>query len=128
MSEQKHRRAGLIRREFLKSASLTGLAALAGGGALAAPSTVLAQSGLPQAPMPQRPFGRSGRMVSLLSLGGMFDILNNRLMLKQALDWDLTYWDTAEGYGGGRSEEGIGRWFARSPDTRREVFWSPSSR
>jgi aryl-alcohol dehydrogenase-like predicted oxidoreductase len=61
-------------------------------------------------------------MVSMLSLGGMFDILNNRLMLAKALEWGINYWDTAEGYGGGRSEEGIGRWFARYPDTRKQVF------
>jgi len=61
-------------------------------------------------------------MVSTLSLGGMFDILNNRLMLAKALDWGINYWDTAEGYGRGRSEEGIGRWFARNPQTRKQVF------
>jgi predicted aldo/keto reductase-like oxidoreductase len=61
-------------------------------------------------------------MVSALSLGGMFDILNNRLMLAKALEWGIDYWDTAEGYGGGRSEEGIGRWFARNPATRSRVF------
>ena len=43
-------------------------------------------------------------------------------MLAKALEWGLDYWDTAEGYGGGRSEEGIGRWFARFPDTRKQVF------
>jgi hypothetical protein len=61
-------------------------------------------------------------MVSTLSLGGMFDILNNRLVLAKALDWGINYWDTAEGYGRGRSEEGIGRWFARNPHTRKQVF------
>jgi hypothetical protein len=61
-------------------------------------------------------------MVSTLSLGGMFDILNNQLMLGKALDWGINYWDTAEGYGQGRSEEGIGRWFARNPQTRKQVF------
>jgi predicted aldo/keto reductase-like oxidoreductase len=61
-------------------------------------------------------------MVSTLSLGGMFDILNNRLMLAKALDWGINYWDTAEGYGRGRSEEGIGRWFSRNPRTRQQVF------
>jgi hypothetical protein len=52
----------------------------------------------------------------------MFDILNNRLMLAKALDWGVSYWDTAEGYGRGRSEEGIGRWFARNPNSRQQVF------
>jgi aryl-alcohol dehydrogenase-like predicted oxidoreductase len=128
MSSKTHESAGLSRREFITRASLTGLAALAGGPLLAGPQAAMAQQAATAqqaaapAPMPKRTFGRSGIAVSILALGGMFDILNNRLMLKQALDWGVTYWDTAEGYGGTRSEEGIGRWFGRSPETRKDVF------
>ncbi|MFC1813351.1 aldo/keto reductase [Thermodesulfobacteriota bacterium] len=110
------------RRDFLKKAAAIGLGAVVGGAALRRPRQASAQIALPKAPMPRRPFGRSGIKVSTLSLGGMFDILNNRLMLAKALEWGIDYWDTAEGYGGGRSEEGIGRWFARNPDTRKQVF------
>ena len=110
------------RRDFLKKAAAIGLGAVVGGATLRQPRHASAQIALPKAPMPRRPFGRSGIEVSTLSLGGMFDILNNRLMLAKALEWGIDYWDTAEGYGGGRSEEGIGRWFARNPDTRKQVF------
>ena len=110
------------RRDFLKKAVAMGLGAAVGGIALRRPRQASAQIALPKAPMPRRPFGRSGIKVSTLSLGGMFDILNNRLMLAKALEWGIDYWDTAEGYGGGRSEDGIGRWFARNPDTRKQVF------
>jgi hypothetical protein len=110
------------RRDFLKKAASIGLGAALGGSALRWPRPASAQIALPKAPMPRRSFGRSGIKVSTLSLGGMFDILNNRLMLAKALEWGIDYWDTAEGYGGGRSEEGIGRWFARNPDTRKQVF------
>jgi predicted aldo/keto reductase-like oxidoreductase len=110
------------RRDFLKKAAAIGLGAAVGGTALQRPRQASAQIALPKGPMPRRPFGRSGIKVSTLSLGGMFDILNNRLMLAKALEWGIDYWDTAEGYGGGRSEEGIGRWFARNPDTRKQVF------
>jgi len=110
------------RRDFLKKAAAIGLGAAAGGAALRWPRQASAQIALPKAPMPRRPFGRSAIKVSTLSLGGMFDIMNNRLMLTKALEWGIDYWDTAEGYGGGRSEEGIGRWFARNPDTRKQVF------
>jgi predicted aldo/keto reductase-like oxidoreductase len=110
------------RRDFLKRAVAIGLGAAVGGTTLRQPRQASAQIALPKAPMPRRPFGRSGIKVSTLSLGGMFDILNNRLMLAKALEWGIDYWDTAEGYGGGRSEEGIGRWFARNPDTRKQVF------
>jgi predicted aldo/keto reductase-like oxidoreductase len=110
------------RRDFLKKAVAIGLGAAVGCSALRQPRQASAQITLPKAPMPRRPFGRSGIKVSTLSLGGMFDILNNRLMLAKALEWGINYWDTAEGYGGGRSEEGIGRWFARNPDNRKQVF------
>jgi len=110
------------RRDFFKKAAAIGLGAVVGGTALGQPRQASAQIALPTAPMPRRPFGRSGIEVSTLSLGGMFDILNNRLMLAKALEWGIDYWDTAEGYGGGRSEDGIGRWFARNPDSRKQVF------
>ena len=110
------------RRDFLKKAAAIGLGAAVGDTALRRPRQASAQITLPKGPMPRRSFGRSGITVSILSLGGMFDILNNRLMLAKALEWGIDYWDTAEGYGGGRSEEGIGRWFARNPDTRKQVF------
>ena len=62
--------------------------------------------------VPKRSFGRSGIEVSVLSLGGMFDIPNNQLMLQQALRLGVTYWDTANSYGYGSSEEGIGQFLS----------------
>ena len=106
------------RRDFFK---LTGTTAAAGicrslisGDRPAAAATELQK-------VPTRPFGKSGREVSILSLGGMFDIANNHLMLKQALRWGVTYWDTADCYQRG-SERGIGKFFKRFPETRKEVF------
>ena len=122
MSYDKDKNDNPNRREFLKKAAAMGLGAAVGGTAFARPRRVSAQIILPKAPVPRRAYGRSGIKVSTLSLGGMFDILNNRLMLAKALEWGIDYWDTAEGYGGGRSEEGIGRWFARNPHTRKQVF------
>ncbi len=122
MSSARDKSGELDRRNFFKKAAAIGLGATVGGTSLWQSRQASAAVTLPQEPAPRRPFGRSGVMVSSLSLGGMFDILNNRLMLAKALDWGINYWDTAEGYGGGRSEEGIGRWFARNPDTREQVF------
>jgi predicted aldo/keto reductase-like oxidoreductase len=110
------------RRDFFKKAAAIGFGTAVGATALLRPRQASAQIALPKKQMPRRTFGRSGIKVSTLSLGGMFDILNNRLMLAKALEWGIDYWDTAEGYGGGRSEEGIGRWFARNPDSRKQVF------
>jgi len=122
MSFPRDKKGELNRRDFFKKAAAIGLGATVGGTSFWQSRQALAEITLPKEPVPRRPFGRSGVMVSALSLGGMFDILNNRLMLAKALEWGINYWDTAEGYGGGRSEEGIGRWFARNPDTRKQVF------
>jgi aryl-alcohol dehydrogenase-like predicted oxidoreductase len=71
--------------------------------------------------VPTRPFGKSGTRVSTLSLGGMFDIAANQILLRQALKWGVTYWDTADCYMSG-SESGIGKYFARYPQDRKKVF------
>jgi predicted aldo/keto reductase-like oxidoreductase len=110
------------RRDFFKKAVAIGLGATVSGSSLWPPRQAAAQIILPKEPVPRGSFGRTGTMVSSLSMGGMFDILTNRLMLAKALEWGVNYWDTAEGYGRGRSEEGIGRWFARNPATRKQVF------
>ncbi|MGB5985930.1 MAG: aldo/keto reductase [Desulfobacterales bacterium] len=110
------------RRQFIQR-SLT-----AGAGAMAVAGTATAAQSLSPATLaenrqvPTRPFGASGIQVSILSLGGMFDIGNNQLMLRQALKWGVTYWDTADCYGGGRSESGIGKYFQRFPQDRAKVF------
>jgi hypothetical protein len=71
--------------------------------------------------VPTRPFGKTGANVSILSLGGMFDIASNQLLMKQALDWGVTYWDTADCYQRG-SEKGIGKFLNRQPDARKKLF------
>jgi predicted aldo/keto reductase-like oxidoreductase len=52
----------------------------------------------------------------------MFDIPNNQLMLRQAVKWGVTYWDTANSYEGGNSELGIGKYFAKYPEDRKSIF------
>jgi uncharacterized protein len=113
---------GLTRRDFVKTVGLAGLAAAATGvpGAIAAPEPPAATG--KAATMPKRMLGKTGVEVSILNLGGMFDTINNQLLLKQAMKWGVTYWDTAESYGNGLSEEGFGRFFARNPEARKEVF------
>ncbi|MEJ2169040.1 MAG: aldo/keto reductase [Desulfobacterales bacterium] len=104
------------RRDFLKTAGIAGL-----GTAIAAPADRLAAASEGQSVVPARPFGRSGIDVSILSLGGMFDISSNQIMLKQAMRWGVTYWDTADCYQRG-SEKGIGKYFDKFPEDRRKVF------
>jgi predicted aldo/keto reductase-like oxidoreductase len=115
--------SGLTRRDFLKTVGLgsvaaTGLAATAGFAAQGDPAPAAPATGV----MPRRTLGRSGVQVSALALGGMFDTINNQLLLKQALGWGVNYWDTAEAYGNGLSEEGYGRFLGRNPEARKDIF------
>ena len=111
------------RREWLKGAGAAGLGSvlLSTGVMARASSQTPADNAKPRV-VPTRPFGRTGVRVSCLALGGMFDIPSNQLILKQALAWCVTYWDTADCYGGGKSEEGIGKFFSKYPESRKQVF------
>ncbi len=111
---------GLTRRDFLKAAGMAGLGGVATS--LDLNAAALAQETAAPQKVPRRLFGASKIPVSILSLGGMFDTGANHILLRQALHWGVTYWDTADCYGGGRSEEGIGAFFGRFPDARKEVF------
>jgi predicted aldo/keto reductase-like oxidoreductase len=118
---------GVSRRQFLKSAGAAGAGTLLAGYAAAAPTEGDPAAAPPEVPkagefkVPTRPFGRSGRQVSILGLGGMFDLSANQLMLKQAVNWGITYWDTADCYHAG-SEVGIGKYFAKYPQEREKIF------
>ncbi len=110
-------RPACSRRQFLKIASA------AGAGALLPLGRAKDAAGSPEAvQVPRRPFGRSGVQVPILALGGMFDTGSNQMLLGRALRWGVAYWDTADCYGGGASEEGIGRYFSRHPEDRKSVF------
>ncbi len=111
------------RREFLKQACGAGIG-LAGG--VAALDRAWAQSDeaadADPTTMPQRPFGKSGVQVPILGLGGSQNLMNRQLLLAQALKMGVSYWDTSDNYSGGRSEAGIGAYFAKHPEDRKRVF------
>jgi len=119
----------LTRREFIKKAGVTGLTTLfavsagVGGGLLAEEAKKEAGEKKPQIPdIPKRKFGKTGVEVPILSLGGIVDFTSNQILLKKALDWKTTYWDTANGYHGGNSELGIGKFFEKFPEARKKIF------
>jgi uncharacterized protein len=115
---------GFSRRDFLRAAGTAGTASvLAAAGAFAQISANDAESAKTAgSTVPTRPFGKTGIQVPILSLGGMFDIPSNQLMLRQAVKWGVTFWDTADCYEGGNSEIGFGQFFKRQPEIRKEIF------
>jgi len=117
------KKKGWSRRDFLKTAGATGVCSMLLPRVSLAGDSDKPAEGIPkQGPLPTRPFGKKGIRVPILALGGSFDTLSNQLLLRQALTSGVTYWETSEIYGYGRSEEGYGRYFARYPEDRKKVF------
>jgi len=71
--------------------------------------------------VPKRPFGKTGMDVSILSLGGVLK-MSDQLVFKMAFKMGVTYWDTADGYGWGKNEKAIGKYFKKFPDDRKNIF------
>jgi len=115
-------KSGFSRRDFLKTAGAAGIGTIL----LPYDSHGKISGELAQNPeenvVPMRPFGKTGENVPILGLGGMFDIPSNQLLMKQAVKWGVTYWDTADCYEGGNSEKGIGLYFEKYPGDRKKIF------
>jgi len=110
------------RRTFLKAAG-----AIGAGSIIASLAPFVNASGKrssqksPPMTVPTRPFGKTGVNVSILSLGGVLG-MSDLLMFRQAMKMGVTYWDTADSYGGGKNEKAIGKYFAKFPNDRKRVF------
>jgi aryl-alcohol dehydrogenase-like predicted oxidoreductase len=114
------KKQNVSRRNFLKTVGVAGV-----GSVLTAKQGIAQTEPAAPAPpptVPLRPFGKTGVKVSMLSLGGIFDITANQLVLQRALDFGVTYWDTANSYANGNSEKGIGMYFEKNPDARKKIF------
>ncbi len=110
------------RRDFFKTASAASAGAIIAPGILNADGSKSSDTLINQQMVPTRLFGKTNISVSTLSLGGMFDIPANQIILNLAVKFGVTYWDTAYRYGGGLSEEGIGIFFNKKPDIRKKIF------
>ena len=104
------------RRKFLKAAGVAGVSSVI------APMSGLVKAAEKRATVPTRPFGKSGAQVSILSVGGTVDTASNQLMLRQAVKWGATYWDTAPSYRWGRSEAGFGKYLGKYSEDRKKIF------
>jgi len=121
------------RRNFLKTAGAAGLASALTGAAYAKtdnpnktmPDVVKGaeEEQEPKYPqVPRRKLGKIDVKVPCLSLGAMFDIAENQIILRNCLKWGVDYWDTAHSYAGGNSEIGIGNFLKKNPDVRKRLF------
>jgi predicted aldo/keto reductase-like oxidoreductase len=106
------------RRAFLKT-----LGAIGAGSVFASVAPLVNASDKTADPvgLPLRPFGKTGVDVPILALGGVLD-MSDLLIFRQAFKMGVRYWDTADGYGWGKNEKAIGKYFAKFPEDRKEVF------
>jgi len=118
------------RRDFLKTVGTAGLvpalsqvtAGIASGQEKADPNA-LAKTQEPKLPqVPVRKLGKTGVKIPVLSLGTMFNLIDNQIILRSTLKWGVNYWDTAHNYGGGNSELGVGKFLKDNPEVRKNIF------
>ncbi len=108
--------SGIKRRKFLQVLGAAGVGSMVG--AVIGPTVADAAA----MKVSTRPFGRTGVQVPILSLGTMFDTGANQLLLRQAVKWGVTYWDTAQYYNRWGSEPGIGKYLGKYPEDRKKIF------
>jgi predicted aldo/keto reductase-like oxidoreductase len=113
MLKEKH---NLSRRDFLIATGAAGV------GSILAAFNPLAEASDGPKKVPTRPFGKAGINVPILAFGGSLDTAMSLLVLRQAFNWGVTYWDTATTYMGGKSEKGIGRYLEKYPEDRKRIF------
>ncbi|MDJ0780881.1 MAG: aldo/keto reductase [Desulfosarcinaceae bacterium] len=109
-------KSGIKRRTFLQVLGAAGVGSMVG--AVTRPTVADAAD----MKVGTRPFGRTGVQVPILSLGTMFDTGANQLLLRQAVKWGVGYWDTAQYYNRWGSEPGIGKYLAKYPQDRKQIF------
>ena len=106
------------RRHFLKS-SLVAPVALAAGGSTAIAEADPSPDLSPV--LPRRKLGRNGPEVTMLNIGGMMSA-HSPQFLDIAWRNGIRYFDTALVYKKGQSEKDVGKWIARYPERRKELF------
>jgi len=104
--DNKEHQEGLTRRNFLRDAA-AGAAAVAGAAAGLGLNLPQATAAGAKSGLKYRTLGRTRLKVSELGLGCIK--LQNPAVVQRALDLGITYFDTAECYQGGRSEETLGK-------------------
>jgi len=103
----------ISRRRFLGMVGGSCAGAIITGADAATPSHTTAS---------RRPFGRKDLTVPVIATGLPDDNRGMLLLMRKSLELGMNYWVTAADYGGGQSEEGIGRYFKRFPSDREKVI------
>ena len=108
------------RRDFLKIVGAAGMGVMFTGRDFQ--GTVSAATKAAMKNMPLRDFGKTGVSVPILGLGGSQNLDSKQRLLRQAVKLGVTYWDTAESYVGGGSEEAMGKYLETYSGDRKKIF------
>jgi len=114
------------RRDFLKTIGAAGLGSVLSSANIKAEPNDPNAGAKKQEPallqVPKRILGKTGVEVPCLSLGLMYDLVENQIILRKSLELGVCLWDTAPSYAGGNSEAGIGKFLSKNPEARKDVF------
>lgn len=109
------------RRNFLKTALAVPVALTFGSGLQAQTPASEPTAPSSEGVLPKRKLGRNGPEVTMISLGGMMAALSPDY-LDIAWSMGIRYFDTADCYLKGKSEQIIAQWLAKYPERRKELF------
>jgi predicted aldo/keto reductase-like oxidoreductase len=115
---------GVSRRGFLKLAGAAGIGSVIGSKVFAEPNDPNGPKEQSNQPLelPKRKLGKTGVEIPCLALGVAFNAVDNQIILRKAVDWGVTTWDSSPMYENGNSELGIGKFLEKNPDARKKLF------
>ena len=115
---------GVSRRRFLEVVGAAGIGSVIGSKVFAEPNDPNGQKEQSDQTLelPKRKLGKTGVEISSLALGVAFNAVDNQIILRKAVDWGVTCWDTSSMYENGNSELGIGKFLEKNPDVRKKLF------
>ncbi len=110
------------RREFLQTgaAATAAAASLAAGSAMARAEDEPAEKAKPI--LPTRVLGKTGVSVTILNQGTVAVPGFIQALFRQTYANGVRYYDTAAGYGGGKTEREFAKWFEAMPEVRKTIF------
>jgi hypothetical protein len=115
---------GVSRRRFLEVVGAAGIGSVIGSKVFADSNDPNGQKEQSTQPLelPKRKLGKTGVEISSLAVGVAFNAVDNQIILRKAIDWGATCWDTSHFYENGNAELGIGKFFEKNPDVRKKLF------
>jgi uncharacterized protein len=115
---------GVSRRRFLEVVGAAGIGSVFASKVFGEPNNPNGQKeqSTPPIELPKRKLGKTGVEISCLALGVAFNAVDNQIILRKAVNWGVTTWDTSSFYENGNSELGIGKFIEKNPGVRQKMF------